>query len=99
MPDVFVKALCCARRLDEQHPDFHVRRRSLVTLKRRVKSRIRAWSTCELYLVRRMMAHVERSGARDRTGVTMHDARFNNQNTKKGLRLRPVSRQLDSQAV
>lgn len=46
-----------------------------------------------------MTAHVERSGARDRTGVTMHDARFNNQNTKKGLRLRPVSRQRDAKAV
>ena len=29
-----------------------------------------------------MTAHVERSGARERTGVTLHDACFNNQNTK-----------------
>ena len=44
-----------------------------------------------------MTAHVERSGARDRTGVTMHDACFNNQNTKKGLRLpdSPTRKQFD----
>jgi hypothetical protein len=46
-----------------------------------------------------MTAHVERIDARDRIGVTVHDASFNKILKKARAKFRPVSRQRDAQAV